>query len=202
MDPVIFHPNRNFQIKLYIQIALIFLLAVSVSGFLAVLIGTEENGAAGAMMGIFIIGTINLAWFAVAMLLVAPYYRSLQYEIHDDEVIVRVGVITKTVKHVPYRTVTNLTVNRGPFDRIFQMGTLKIQTAGMSGQTGAEEELVGLLNYQEIYEQVAAALRKFRGGMAPTAAEEELVAGSDMMGQLLVEVREIRKVLVSGTDKK
>jgi hypothetical protein len=76
------------------------------------------------------------------------------------------------------------------------IGTLKIQTAGMSGQSGAEESLGGLPNFQEIYEQVAAALRRFRGAMTPTQAEEqpELVDGKAMMA-LLDEVRAIRQAV-------
>jgi len=194
VQPFIFHPEKKFQTKLYIQFTCIVLLTLLGSGFIAVLIGFEENGAAGALVGLLIIGILNAIWYLIAMLLVAPYYRSLQYEIYDDEVIVRAGIITKTVKHVPFRTVTNLTVNRGPFDRLFAIGTLKIQTAGMSGQTGAEEELVGLLNFQEIYDQVASALRRFRGGMTPTQTEED-VSSNVPVQQLLAEVKAIRKVL-------
>lgn len=115
------------------------------------------------------------------LLLIPAYSRSLTYEIQDDEVIVRVGIITKSVKHVPYRTVTNLEVKRDPFDRLLGLGTLKVQTAGMSGQTGAEESLVGLPNYVEIYETVAATLRRFRQVMAPTqGGEEPLPTGADI----------------------
>ena len=133
------------------------------------------------------------------MLLTGPYYRSLSYEIQDDEVIVHVGILTKSVKHVPYRTVTNLTVKRDILDRwLFGLGTLNIQTAGMSGQTGAEERLVGLTNVQEVYEMVVTELRRFRGGMAPTAAEAEsasAVVSADALSAILAEVRAIRQAL-------
>ncbi len=72
-------------------------------------------------------------------------------------------ILTHSVKHVPYRTATNITVRRD----IFNLGSLYIQTAGMSGQSGAEEKLVGLENVQEIYEMVVVELRRFRGAMPP-----------------------------------
>lgn len=107
-----------------------------------------------------------------------------------------VGVITRSVKHVPFRTVTNLEVKRDPLDRLLGIGTLKIQTAGMSGQSGAEESLVGLPNYQAVYEQVAAALRRFRGSMAPTQAEVEAEPdGAELLPAILGELRAIREVL-------
>ena len=107
------------------------------------------------------------------MILSIPYFRSLRYEILEDEVIVHVGIITHSVKHVPYRTVTNITVKRDILDRwFFNLGSLNIQTAGMSGQSGAEEKLVGMENIQEIYESVVSELRRFRGAMPPTAGLE------------------------------
>ena len=83
------------------------------------------------------------------------------------------GLITKSIKHVPFRTVTNLQLNRGTFDRMFGIGTLNIQTAGMSGQKGAEESLMGLNNIQEVYAIVAKALRRYRTALAPDQAGEE-----------------------------
>jgi hypothetical protein len=41
----------------------------------------------------------------------------------------------------------------------------------MSGQNGAEESLVGLSYVQEVYELVAAEIRRFWGSMAPTMAD-------------------------------
>ena len=126
----------------------------------------------------------------------APYVNSLQYEIHEDEVIVRGGIITKSVKHVPFRTVTNLRTSQGPFDRLFGLGTLDIQTAGMSGQTGAEEKLSGLPNFVEIYDQVAQALRRYRQAMGPTASEDEPVMNAEASLQaILQELRAIRSSL-------
>ncbi len=83
----------------------------------------------------------------------------------------------------------------------FGLGTLNIQTAGMSGQTGVEETLVGLTNVQEVYEIVATQLRRFRGGMAPTAAEVEPEGPAELgetLSAILTEVRAIRSALRKG----
>ncbi len=92
---------------------------------------------------------------------------------------------------------TKITVKRDIFDRwFFNLGSLNIQTAGMSGQSGAEEQLVGLENVQEIYEMVAAELRRFRSAMAPTQAESEGdVGGVDINTALLAEVKAIHQLL-------
>lgn len=172
MPTVLFRPDIKFRHKLFLTTGVSGVIALAGCIALGILIGAlleaRQGVAGGAFVGFIVAVLINLAWLIPALLIIPPYYRSLQYEIHDDEVIVRAGVITKTVKHVPFRTVTNLEVSQGPFDRLLGIGTLKIHTAGMSGSSGAEEGLRGLPNFQEVYDQVAAALRRYRGPMAPT----------------------------------
>lgn len=196
MAPVVFQPDVKYRHKLFLITLLVGILAVGFSALLGLAIGSDAGGAGGGLIGVIIAALINALWLVPALLLIPFYYRSLRYEIQEDEVIVRVGVITKSVKHVPFRTVTNLKVMQGPFDRLFGIGTLNIQTAGMSGQSGAEESLVGLPNHQEVYQQVATALRRFRGAMAPTQAEEEPAPpGDHALAAILAEVRAIRESL-------
>ncbi len=196
MSSIILRPDQKYQTKLFLAVGLLGALIVAFSVVLAVLIGNEEGGQEGVQTGLTIAVLANLVWLVPSFLLVPFYYRSLRYEIQEDEVIVRVGVITRSVKHVPFRTVTNLEVKRDPLDRMLGIGTLKIQTAGMSGQSGAEESLVGLPSYQAVYEQVAAALRRFRGSIAPTQAEVETEPdGAKLLPAILGELRAIREVL-------
>ena len=196
----IIKPSLNYVWKLRLILVLIALAIMLSAFFIAITMSFNGNfqGAAVVMLAAVM---MNILWLIPGMLLTEPYYRSLSYEIQNDEVIVNVGIITKTIKHVPYRTVTNLEINRGILDRwIFKMGTLKIQTAGMSGQTGAEEDLVGLVNVQEVYEIVVNELRKFRGGMTPTAADEEIdlaTTPANGLDEVLEELRAIRKAIES-----
>jgi len=177
-------------------VALAVLAGGIILGLILTLTGDMRLGGAIALLLVAIV--LNGLWLLIFVLLSGPYFRSLRYEIQDDEVVVHVGIWTKSVKHVPYRTVTNMQVKRDVIDRWLGLGTLNIQTAGMSGQTGAEERLVGLSDVQEVYESVAEELRRFRGGMAPTQADIEVeptAAPQDGLGEILAEVRAIRKSL-------
>jgi uncharacterized membrane protein YdbT with pleckstrin-like domain len=195
METLTFTPNSRYKGKL-VLIMMIIAVLVMIGGFLLSWpIGLDE-GPRAARTCILVFFLVDIGWLIPALLLVGPYFRSLRYEIHDDEIIVHVGIWTKSVKHVPFRTVTNLKVNRDILDRwLFDIGSLNVQTAGMSGKTGAEESLVGLPNVQEIYDIVSSRLRQFRGGMAPTAAGEEAPPSSGTMEALLTEVRAIRKAV-------
>ena len=192
-------PDLKYLFRMRL-IATVVALAILTGGILLGLILTlaGEMGMAGAIALFVVTVLLNGLWWLIAMLLSGPYYRSLCYEVQDDEVVVNAGIWTKSVKHVPYRTVTNMQVKRDVVDRWLGIGTLNIQTAGMSGQTGAEERLVGLSNVQEVYELVAEELRRFRGGMAPTQADVEVepaVVPQGSLGEILAEVRAIRRSL-------
>lgn len=200
METRAFKPSPRYVAKLCLLITLLALL-IAVGGLLLgwLISHDEDIGVTGGVMVITLVMVSNVIWWIVALVLAGPYYRSLSYEIQDDEVIVRGGIITHSVKHVPYRTVTNIEIRRDLFDRwLFGLGTLNIQTAGMSGQTGVEEKLIALTNVQEVYEIVATQLRRFRGGMAPTAAEvepEAALAPSQALDAILTEVRAIREAM-------
>jgi len=196
MQTKTFKPNAQYLTKLRLIITIVAGLILAGGLLLGLLMMFDRStGVGGDMLAIVIVTALDAVWWVPAMLLTGPYYRSLSYEIQDDEVIMHVGILTKSVKHVPYRTVTNLTIKRGILDRLFGIGTLNIQTAGMSGTTGAEESLEGLPNVQEVYEIVVTELRRFRGSMAPTAAEvegEPAVASPDALSAILTEVQAIR----------
>ncbi len=192
MRSQILRPNRQYLGKLALNVTLGAVGAGVVSVLFAWLISIDEGARTGGIVAGIMLAVV-LAWWLVAILLVGPYYRSLSYEIQDDEVIVRVGIFVKSVKHVPYRTVTNISIKRDIFDRwFFGIGSLSIQTAGMSGTKGAEENLVGLPDVQAVYETVVTELRRFRGGMAPTAADVES-GPSGVLDEILAEVRAIRR---------
>ncbi len=191
-----FVPNSKYQFKMMLMITLVAFLILLGASILAALISLDEPGAGLVIMSIAIVG--DALFWVVGMILSVPYFRSLRYEVLEDEVIVHVGILTHSVKHVPYRTVTNITVKRDIFDRwFFNLGSLNIQTAGMSGQSGAEENLVGLENVQEIYEMVVTELRRFRGAMPPTTVQESPLP--DGSGVLLAEVQAIRQLLEKNT---
>lgn len=190
-----FEPSKrllNKLVMIYSIIAgLILVFAFAIGGLMSL-----DEPSKGVIFSTIFTGIAVFFWL-ITFVLSGPYTRSLKYEIRDDEIIVHVGIITKSVKHVPFRTVTNIKINRGLLDRyVFNMGTLNIQTAGMSGSTGAEESLVGLENVEEIYNIVATELRKFRGAMSPTGSEDIVaVSGDGTLIEILGELKEIRKSL-------
>jgi membrane protein YdbS with pleckstrin-like domain len=136
----------------------------------------------------------------IAAIITVYYVRGMRFEIGDKEVIVHKGIINKMEKHIPFRTITNISSRYGVYDRLFGIGTVQIETAGKSGtQTGPEEKIEGIANYFEVRDQILEVLRKFRHQYATTT---ELPGKDDLVGyeksyeeQLLNELKEIKEIL-------
>jgi uncharacterized membrane protein YdbT with pleckstrin-like domain len=192
-----FTPSSRYRSKLFLNVTLIALAIAAFGIFMGWVIAHDGDAEEGRIAMAIILGIDALYWI-IAMILVGPYFRSLRYELHSDEIVVYVGIWTKSVKHVPFRTVTNVQIKRDIFDRwFFSIGSLNVQTAGMSGDKGAEEKLVGLPNVFEVYDMVATELRRFRGGMTPTAADSDPhgTDGGPVSSAMLEELRAIRRAV-------
>ncbi len=182
-------PDRDYLLKLYAATLVVFVIF-----FLPlILLGLVPELGLGYIL-IFI--AANALWLVPTFILLPFYYRSISYELRADEIVVYKGVITKSTKVVPYRTVTNLDLKRDPFDRFLRLGTLRVETAGMSGQTGAEISLVGMSDYEGVQRLVREQLRRYRASYATTtegggAAERP----SEALTLLLEEVREIKEII-------
>lgn len=142
----------------------------------------------------------NILWLMPVLLAFIPaYYRSLAYELLDDEVMVRKGVITKTVDVVPYNMITNISIKRGPLDRWLGIGGLAIHTAGYSQNSAAEASLVGLVEYEAIHEKVLSAVREHRAGAPRPGAEDleglEEASAKDLLARILEELQALRESL-------
>ncbi|MHA2227556.1 MAG: PH domain-containing protein [Candidatus Hodarchaeales archaeon] len=121
-----------------------------------------------------------------------------------SEVIVKKGLINKQVKHIPFRTIANVSSRYGPYDRLLGLGTVEIETAGKSGQqTGPEAKIEGIPNFNAVGDYILTKLRQFRTQYATTtevAAEAPQLpplplAEQDFHRQMLTEIREIKERL-------
>lgn len=150
----------------------------------------------------------HLIWLIPGFILLPLYVRSIEYSIISEtgktmpEIYVKKGIISITRKHVPFRTITNIGTTAGPFDRLFGIGKVEVETAGYSGQRmGPEVKLTGISFYEEVRDFILQELRKYRGQYALATEvvrrEEEPVpklAGT-FDDDILRTLREIRELL-------
>lgn len=176
-------PSERYLLSLCLSSALVLLLILT--PFLLICLAPEVG------WGFFIAwAVVTLALLLIAYFFARAYYASLEYLLTDDAVIVRRGVITHSEAVVPFRTVVNIDLKRGPFDRLLGLGSLQIHTAGYSQSSSAEASLVGLEDYERWHEVLQQALRETRRTLGAEAAGEEAVGGEVETAALLREIRD------------
>jgi len=212
----VFKPSPAFRNKIWCQILTLFGVIWSMVLLSLVLaagiIFLEDGLAVSTTMAMLFPPTNfwtwvgNLIWMIPAFILTPLYVNRIEYSVVSEsgetlpEIYVKKGIIRITRKHVPFRTITNISSVAGPYDRIFGIGTVEIQTAGYSGaQTRAEERLEGIQFYEEVRDFILQELRKYRGPYTTTTEvvdkEEQIEGPSQSAREMLKILREIRDLL-------
>ena len=81
------------------------------------------------------------------------FYRTIIYKLTGDDMTWRRGVWFKNTGIVPYNRITNVDIIQGPISRALGIGSLKIQTAGYSGQNTrtAEIRIDGVVEFFKLF---------------------------------------------------
>lgn len=182
---LVIHPLIKFAYKLWLDI-----ISVGVIAFLLVFISRFT------ILNNIEVYSLIFGVMIILMIIAFVYTKTMEFQIFSNEVVVKKGVINRTEKHVPYRTVTNISTRFGFYDKIFGIGTVEIETAGKAGrQSGPEEKIEGITNFVEIRNTVLEELRKFRSQYT-TATEPDLThSEEEITTSILYELRSIKGLL-------
>lgn len=207
--PRIIRPSRNLLWKNYLLYMLVFIIFTAalmiIFVFFGYWLGSElaEPQRDVLFQAFFWMGVIYMAiWFGITIFYVVGmrlYVKSMLFIVHGHEIVVHKGIINKSEKHVPYRTVTNINMKTGPFDRLFGIGTIEIQTAGGKGYSldeTAEEKLEGIKVYREVRDYILTQLRQFQAAYGTVISQVEEKPIKSIPDQMLTELKEI-KILMS-----
>ena len=215
----IFKPSKAFLHKMLFQSGLLFIVIwlMAVLSFVCVvyIAATDPaNPGAAKIISDWIVPVnlwtvaANLVWFLPAVIIIPPYFKSIEYSVKAEtgdtmpEIYSKRGIITITRRHVPFRTITNISSRAGPFDRLFKIGAVHIETAGYSGpnQKGPEEKIAGVVFYEEVRDFILKELRKFKepyvtGTEVIIPTEKSVPRMEDLDDEMLATLREIRDIL-------
>ena len=222
----IFKPSKAFLHKRLLQpiVAAVIIWLIIVLGFIgASFLGAivEPESIPNALQHInawigpisFWAIVLNLIWPIPILIYMSLYFRSIEFSVKAEtgetmpEVYVKQGVLTITRKHVPFRTITNISSKAGPFDRLFGIGSVHIETAGYSGsqQSGPEVKLEGIVFYDEVRDFILNELRKFKtpyvtGTEVIHPIDEPVPRMEGLDDEILITLREIRDILKETKD--
>ena len=183
----VFKPSKKFLFKQWTQMLIIAVgiftlvnLGMLGIGYLAMVISDGysiiQYWAVISDIWVFIdtLAVIILSIIFLPLAAAYPFYiRTFEYSVISKsggtmpEIYVKKGLFSVTKKHVPFRTITNILSRAGPFDRLFGIGNIEIETAGSgrvnaAGQPTPEEKIEGIVFYEEVRDFILQELRKFR----------------------------------------
>jgi len=134
---------------------------------------------------------------------IPKFYSTISYKLDDEEVEWKRGVWFRNTGIVPYNRITNVDIAQGPISRMFNIGSLKIQTAGHSNPNqgwGNPSEIT--IEGVEEFEELKYIIRDMVRGKKPMAVQtfnEE--AEADIDNKILAELVEIKKLLEKISEK-
>ena len=192
-----FHPDISMKNLYYIYLALgvigsclSWMIPIIIASFLLLPLNYSLIITVCFLLPVLIVVLFIIFW-------IPKYYSSIRYALTSSEVIVEKGVYWKRKSFVPYNRITNINIVQGPLARRFQIGTIKIQTAGFSvgGGVGhvAEAVILNVKNFDELKGIIMNYVRKIK----PMAveAEVEAVYPESINQKILNELRKIREAL-------
>ncbi|MFX1510006.1 MAG: PH domain-containing protein [Promethearchaeota archaeon] len=197
-----FQPDPQLQTKYFLQLFFIplflFLILVLPTALMYLLLFSVFPGFLWMWSSVLFWGfVICFIWTIPGLILIPLYYRRIHYVIHEDEVIVTRGLITITRRVVPIRAITNVSLRRGPFDRLLRIGSVTIETAGQmgarSGKPSPELALDGLVAYDKVNNQILELVRRYRAGYVLTTEIEPtpITDSSTLLQKILVELQKL-----------
>jgi putative transcriptional regulator len=155
---------------------------------------------------------IVLFVYALILLLSYLYYKSyvknFAFEIHEENIIIFHGVFTKVKATIPYSRVQNINITNGIFDRMFNIYTAKIETAGssaaaQSAQGGVirPEGYIPALEDPDIVEKkMKEMITKYSGipsGLEDKVFKPEELAFDNFISYIMSKMREGEKLKTS-----
>lgn len=198
-----FKPNKKLRTKYVLYTIIILTLIWLFTNLMSIIITASDpvlDFPADWYTVLGISSVVVILLFVILVPLVYLYYNSIHYEVSENDVQVYRGLITNSHKMVPFRTITNLDVKRGPFDRMFGIGTIEIQTAGNSSSSGGPEEKIDGIEIEfieTVKTELRDQIRQAKGSAAVTHDEIDEMDETSILQSILYELQQLRKELTN-----
>ena len=189
MEPVVLKPEKEQRTMWFIGWTVPFVIGLVL--WVVLLLAVDK-----LIFSLFVVGWVIL--MPLILLWIPAFYKSLEYIIDSDSVKMRKGVFWRKRVTVPYTKITNIDVTQGPIQRIFNIGTIHIQTAGAGGAPGAQAELrlLGIRDTDGLKDTIMERVRGYTIS-APEEVKKEVVQESDseIFRHMLKELTAIHEAL-------
>ncbi|HUT80259.1 MAG TPA: PH domain-containing protein [Candidatus Bathyarchaeia archaeon] len=161
-----FEPAPETKKKWYIIIAIIYSLFI---WFPLIIIESvidynpfniyPSQSSLRILIYVCIITSIILILSILTSVFAKKYIEIIHYEILDTEISITKGLVVRKRAIIPFRTITNLVIRQGPFDFLFGISSVIIQTAGEAAKAEPEGKLIGIYYAKDLIEEILNLVR-------------------------------------------
>lgn len=189
-------PDKKYYTKniwMILTISILAIISVGITNLIITITGGDPNTKV-------ILWWIALSGILCLWIIVYPiihlWTKSLSYVIREDRVTIHKGIITKTKQNIPFRAVTDFILRRSLYDRIFGIGSIRVQTAGQSQTgTGYEGNLAGLLDYDGLHSNLREKIKVLHPMSTKNLQPKTIGTDSEVLENILSELKKIRNKL-------
>jgi len=148
---------------------------------------------AGALIG-SIIGIVLLPFWllGIGQAFARRHVEHMECELSPRHLRFKKGILFPVEHTIPLDNIQDLAFKEGPVLRHFELSTLKIETAGQSGQGGSDMSITGIRNASEFRNAVLTQrdyLTERPRSSAPAESSDGALRG-ERIEQLLTEIRD------------
>jgi len=188
-------PDRKYWTAQLLILVVISGITLISAGVLHLIINYSDPDPESTLVLWAIFCGANLVMWVISYLIIHLWTKNLTYIVRDDRVTILSGILTKKEQNIPYRSITDFVLKRGPFDRYLGIGTIQVQTAGQSQTaTGYEGCLSGLLDYDGIHGNLRDKLKSLHPISESTTTSEPVnISNENVLSQILDELKEIKR---------
>ncbi len=192
-----FSPHKKLitkQIWILLTITVFIFLLALILQLLIPLGGKANLAKVGGIVYPIALGLSLLMWI-ISLPISILWVKNLQYFVEEERIRIHYGILSKVQQNIPFKAITDFILHRSLYDRILGIGSIRIQTAGQStAATGYEGNMAGLIEWEDIYNELRNILMKKKATMAVTGVDEP-ESGEELLKEILHELREIKEQL-------
>jgi membrane protein YdbS with pleckstrin-like domain len=136
---------------------------------------------------------LTLPFFVIVFPPMLVRYLTLRYTFDEESITMRWGFLFRREVHITYSRIQDLHINCGILQRWLGLADILIQTA--SGNSSAEVQIEGLMQYDEVRDYLYS---KMRGTEVDSPAADEVAPEDEvlnLLGGILEEMRGIKSAM-------
>lgn len=127
-------------------------------------------------------------WLLIASFYLKRYFERLECELTTRSLRFKKGYIFHTEHTIPLDKIQDLTFKEGPLLKYFGLSILKVETAGNTGQGGADLSLIGIIeasNFRNLVLDQRDIVTENKGASASDESESTTEILNDIRSSLL-----------------